>query len=120
MFHIFLVLDKTQVPVIQPGDKGQGSPGGGGIRKKPGPAIFLGPNQEGGQKKGKDCPLPFQEKTRQSPYWAMASTGQDPAQTPQSTHFSGSIQRLPSFSEIASWGHSPSHALQLTHASEIL
>jgi hypothetical protein len=50
----------------------------------------------------------------------MASTGQTPAQAPQSTHFSGSIQRLPSFSEIAVWGHSASQALQLTQASEIV
>jgi hypothetical protein len=52
--------------------------------------------------------------------WAIASTGQLPAQEPQSTHLSGSIQRLLSFSEIALAGQSPSQAPQLTHASEIL
>jgi hypothetical protein len=53
-------------------------------------------------------------------YWAIASTGQAPVQVPQSTHLAGSIQRLPSFSEIALAGHSPSQAPQLMQASEIL
>jgi hypothetical protein len=51
---------------------------------------------------------------------AMASTGQTPAQEPQSLHLPGSIQRRLSFSEIASVGHSLSQEPQLTHASLIL
>jgi hypothetical protein len=54
------------------------------------------------------------------PYWVIASTGQAPVQVPQSTHLSGSIQRLLSFSDIALVGHSPSQAPQLIQASEIL
>jgi hypothetical protein len=50
----------------------------------------------------------------------MASVGQTPAQAPQSWHLSGSIQRIPSFSEIASTGHSPSQAPQFTQASVTL
>jgi hypothetical protein len=50
----------------------------------------------------------------------MASVGQTPAQAPHSVHFSGSIQRVLSFSEIASTGHSLSQAPQFAHASLIL
>jgi hypothetical protein len=50
----------------------------------------------------------------------MASVGQTPAQEPQSVHLAGSIQRNPSFSEIASAGHSLSQLPQLTHSSLIL
>jgi hypothetical protein len=50
----------------------------------------------------------------------MASVGQTEAQVPQSVHLSGSIQRIPFFSEMASTGHSGSQAPQLTQASLIL
>jgi hypothetical protein len=51
---------------------------------------------------------------------AIASVGQEATQAPQSEHFAGSIQRLSSFSEIASTGHSLSHEPQFTHSSLIL
>jgi hypothetical protein len=50
----------------------------------------------------------------------MASVGQLGTQAPQLTHFAASIQRFPSFSEIASVGHSLSQAEQFTQASVIL
>jgi hypothetical protein len=50
----------------------------------------------------------------------MDSVGQTAEQEPQSTHFSGSIQRLLSFSEIASTGHSLSHVPQFVQVSLIL
>jgi hypothetical protein len=50
----------------------------------------------------------------------MASVGHTAAQAPQSEHFSGSIHRALSFSEIASTGHSLSHEPQLTQASVTL
>jgi hypothetical protein len=50
----------------------------------------------------------------------IASVGQTAAQEPQSVHLSGSIQRRPFFSEIASTGHSGSQAPQFTQASVTL
>jgi hypothetical protein len=50
----------------------------------------------------------------------IASVGQTPAQAPQSWHLPGSIQRILSFSEIASTGHSLSQAPQFMQASEIV
>lgn len=50
----------------------------------------------------------------------IASVGQTEAQAPHSVHLSGSIQRIPFFSLIASTGHSGSHAPQFTQASVIL
>jgi len=50
----------------------------------------------------------------------IASVGQTEAQLPQSVHLSGSIQRRPFFSLIASTGHSESQAAQLTQASVTL
>jgi hypothetical protein len=50
----------------------------------------------------------------------MASVGQTAEQAPQSAHFSASIQRFPSFSEIASTGHSLSQEPQFVQASLIL
>ena len=50
----------------------------------------------------------------------IASVGQTEAQLPQSVHKSGSIQRRPFFSLIASTGHSESQAAQLTQASVTL
>jgi hypothetical protein len=49
----------------------------------------------------------------------MASTGQTAEQAPQSAHFAGSTQRLPSFSEIASTGHSLSQEPQLVQAASL-
>jgi len=50
----------------------------------------------------------------------MASVGQTAAQAPQSVHFAESIQRAPSFSDMASTGHSLSQAPQFTHSVLIL
>jgi hypothetical protein len=51
---------------------------------------------------------------------AIASVGHDATQAPQSTHLSGSIQCLPSFSEIASDGQSLTQEPQFTQVSLIL
>jgi hypothetical protein len=51
---------------------------------------------------------------------AIASVGQEATQAPQSTHLSGSIQCLPSFSEIASDGQSLTQEPQFTQVSLIL
>ena len=51
---------------------------------------------------------------------AIASVGQEATQVPQSRHFSGSIQCFPSFSEIASTGHSLTQEPQFTQVSLIL
>jgi hypothetical protein len=50
----------------------------------------------------------------------MACTGQTAEHTPQSAHFADSITRFPSFSEIASTGHSLSQEPQFVQASLIL
>ena len=50
----------------------------------------------------------------------IASVGQDSTQTPQSWHFSGSIQCLPSFSEIASNEQLLTQEPQFTQESLIL
>lgn len=50
----------------------------------------------------------------------IASAGQDATQVPQEMHFSWSITRASSFSEIASTGQSGSQAPQFTQASVIL
>jgi hypothetical protein len=50
----------------------------------------------------------------------IASVGQALAQAPQLTHLAESIQRFPSFSEIASTAHSLSQEPQFTQASVTL
>jgi hypothetical protein len=71
------------------------------------------------KKKARNTPLPvlIVGKTYSA---AMACVGQAPAQAPQSAHLSGSIQCFPSFSEIASAGHSLTQEPQFTQASLIL
>lgn len=51
--------------------------------------------------------------------WLIALAGHTDAQAPQSTQVPASITRLPSPSEIAVTGHSPSHIAQFTQESEI-
>jgi hypothetical protein len=50
----------------------------------------------------------------------IASVGQALTHAPQSVHLSGSIWYCPSFSEIASTGHSLTQTPQLAQASLIL
>jgi hypothetical protein len=116
-FHILKVLPETGIPGVQPGNGG--IPGG---NRRPAFPARIFPGKAGGedendQKKGKGFSLAsfFHGLSLYSA--AIASTGQTPAQVPQSVHFSGSIQRRLSFSEIASTGHSLSQEPQLIHSS---
>jgi hypothetical protein len=116
-FHILEVLPEPNIPGVQPGDEGIPQRYGGPAfpaRIFPGKA---GGEEKNNQKKGKGLSLAsfFHGLSLYSA--AIASTGQTPAQVPQSVHFAGSIQRRLSFSEIASTGHSLSQEPQLIHSS---
>jgi hypothetical protein len=71
------------------------------------------------KKKARDTPLPVIDFDNSHPA-AIASVGQALTHAPQSVHLLASIWYCPSFSAIASDGHSLVQEPQLTQASLIL